>query len=424
MAFRFIHTGDLHLDSPLKTLRASSDARALRAADASRRAFVDLVDTAIERKVDAFLIAGDLWDGDWSDMDAGLLVAREAKRLAGHGIRAVAILGNHDAGAASVTRHIRHLDALDVLSDTAAESLDIGPAVLHGQSFDAPAVTRNLVADYPPPAAGRINVGLLHTGLDGSRDHSPYAPCSLAELRNRGYDYFALAHIHAREILARGPASAGGTVAYCGVLQGRHVREGGAKGAYLVTIPAPGAPADVRVLDFPFVAWHTVSVDLSARGLGEALVDALAREALTLAPGCEVAAVRVVLSGRTDAHFALASEGRALRERVELAVASADPRFLLEEVRVATEPLEGAAPLAPLPHNFDADLLAVAQEADAADAAAAKVREILGQLPAGPRQALLDDDADLRAFVETGNAGPLLRAAAGALAARLVAPKE
>lgn len=419
MAFRFIHTGDLHLDSPLRSLRASDDGRALVAADASRRAFVRLVDVAIERRVDAFLIAGDLWDGDWTDMDAGLMVAREAARLRKAGIPVVAILGNHDAAAASVTAHVRRLDAIHVLAEDAPESVDIGPAVVHGQSFESPAVTRNLVAHYPAPVAGRVNVGLLHTGLDGKRGHSGYAPCSVGELAARGYDYFALAHVHTREVLLEGPASAGGTAAFCGVLQGRHVREVGQKGAYLVTIPEAGAPAQMAPIDLPFVAWQRVEVDVSADEVPVAMAAALERAASGLPAALELAVTRVALVGETARHAALSSAAQSLREAALVAVANADPRFLLEEVRVETRAPTLAAPLPRLGQHFEGDLSAAAA-ADAVRAEAAEsVRDILAALPNDVRRALLSARPDVEAFAQSGEVADLLGVAALGLGAQL-----
>ena len=54
----------------------------------------------------------------------------------------------------------------------------------------------NLVDEYPPAVPGMLNVGLLHTSLDGLEGHSRYAPCTVNQLRSRGYQYWALGHIH------------------------------------------------------------------------------------------------------------------------------------------------------------------------------------------------------------------------------------
>lgn len=68
MRFRFIHTGDIHLDSPLKGLAGQEGAAAERIRTATRSAFSNLIDFAIEEEVSFVVIAGDLYDGDWRDL--------------------------------------------------------------------------------------------------------------------------------------------------------------------------------------------------------------------------------------------------------------------------------------------------------------------------------------------------------------------
>src|SRR5262249_3429109 len=107
---------------------------------------------------------------------------------------------------------------------------DLGVAV-HGQGFANRAVTEDLAASYPPARAGLVNVGVLHTSVDGREGHDAYAPTTLETLRSKGYDYWALGHVHKREVLSEDP-----WVVFPGNLQGRHAKETGPKGATLVTI--------------------------------------------------------------------------------------------------------------------------------------------------------------------------------------------
>jgi DNA repair exonuclease SbcCD nuclease subunit len=119
-------------------------------------------------------------------------------------------------------------------------------------------VTANLAVAYPPPIAGLVNVGLLHTSVQGYDGHDPYAPCSLADLTGRGYEYFALGHVHAREILSTGPQ----TVAFSGNLQGRHPRETGPKGALEVQL-RPGGEAVVEFVPLDVARWEMIEVDVT-----------------------------------------------------------------------------------------------------------------------------------------------------------------
>src|SRR5690606_35954900 len=69
------------------------------------------------------------------------------------------------------------------------------------------------------------------TNAIGAAEHSNYAPCTVQQLVRRGYDYWALGHVHRREILHRDPY-----VVYPGNLQGRHAREPGPRGCTVLDI--------------------------------------------------------------------------------------------------------------------------------------------------------------------------------------------
>ncbi|MCP5069854.1 MAG: DNA repair exonuclease [bacterium] len=97
MSWRFIHAADIHLDSQLKGLSAYEGAPVELLRTASRGAFSNLVDAALEEEVDFMVIAGDLYDGDWKDYNTGLFFSREMGRLDRAEIPVFVVYGNHDA---------------------------------------------------------------------------------------------------------------------------------------------------------------------------------------------------------------------------------------------------------------------------------------------------------------------------------------
>ena len=273
---RFIHTADIHLDSPLRGLEAHEDAPIDTLRLATRRAFDNLIELAVEEEIDFLLIAGDLYDGDWQDYNTGLFFAGRMGRLARAGIRVFIVSGNHDA-ASRITRVMPLPDNVTFFQADAPQSVrleDFG-AVIHGQSYASRAVTDNLAADYPAGIAGLFNIGLLHTSLTGRRGHEPYAPCSIDDLTTRGYDYWALGHIHSREIISMDP-----WIVFPGNLQGRHIRETGVKGATLVTVEERRITrVEHRPLDV--LRWVDCRVDLSGCKTREAVYQ-LVRSAMEL----------------------------------------------------------------------------------------------------------------------------------------------
>jgi exonuclease SbcD len=201
--FKFIHAADLHLDSPLVGLSRYPGAPADDIRGSTRRALTNLVDLAIAEEVAFVVIAGDLFDGAGRDYHTALFVGAEASRLRSAGIPLVIASGNHDA-ASILSKQLRPPDNVKIFGTGKATSvvLENVPVVVHGQGFARREVFDNLAATYPAPHPGLLNIGLLHTSVDGREGHAGYAPCTLAELQSKGYDYWALGHIHSRETLS------------------------------------------------------------------------------------------------------------------------------------------------------------------------------------------------------------------------------
>ncbi len=302
---KLLHAADLHLDSPLRGLSRYEGAPAERIRAATRRALENLVAFARDEQVDLCVIAGDLFDGDWRDYSTGLFFAAQMADLMRADIPVVIVRGNHDA-ASQITRNLALPDNVRVLSDTQPETVeyaDIGVAV-HGQSFAQRVVTDDLAAKYPQALPDRFNIGLLHTCATGRAGHENYAPCQIETLRSKGYDYWALGHVHTREILSEDP-----WVVFPGNIQGRHARETGPKGATLVEFDRDGVQrVEHRQLDV--VRWRRLEVDVSEVDHADAAIDVARRaleNAVDEADGRLVAA-RVVLRGRSGAHEELRAD--------------------------------------------------------------------------------------------------------------------
>ncbi len=232
MSFRFIHTADIHLDSPLRTLALKDPDIAELVSNATRETFVRIIDLCINEEVDALLIAGDLFDGELHSVKTAAFFSKEMRRLTEAQINAYILRGNHDA-LSKLTRHLQLPDGVFVFPGKPRSfKMKEKNAVLHGLSFAKPKVPDSLVSKYPAPVEGAINIGLLHTSLAGSGAHDTYSPCSVDDLETLGYDYWALGHIHKREVIN----GASGTIVMPGIPQGRHINEAGPKSVTLVDI--------------------------------------------------------------------------------------------------------------------------------------------------------------------------------------------
>ena len=330
-SFTFLHAADLHLDSPLRGLDAGAPAERIRGA--TRQALTNLVTLAIERRVAFVLLAGDLYDGDWKDWRTGQFLVQQLARLTREKIEVVAISGNHDAEQV-LTKKL-NLPGMMRANRPETRRLNGVPVAVHGQSFATPAVSDNLVLAYPDRVDGLFNIGLLHTAC-GSGEHENYAPCSVADLARRGYDYWALGHVHNRSVVSQNP-----WVVFPGNIQGRHVKEEGSKGATLVTVNGGQVAVEHRALDV--LRWLRLEVDVTGAAGQEAVLNRVRLtldEAVLLAES-RMLAVRVTLVGDCAAHAELVRSPDATLQEVRAAAAEvAGPDELwIEDVRVVTRPV-------------------------------------------------------------------------------------
>ncbi len=361
---KFIHTADIHLDSPLAGLSAAKDAPFARLRDSTRAALRNL-----------------LYDGTWRDYSTGLFLTAQMARLAEADIPVFIVLGNHDAES-KLTRQLTLPANVHVFAAQKAQTirLDGCDVALHGRSFPTPAVGENIALGYPPPVPGRFNIGLLHTAAGGREAHADYAPCALADLIAKGYDYWALGHVHAREILSERPH-----VVFPGNLQGRNIRETGAKGFTVVRVEN-GRVATADHVAADAVRWFRCGVGLADVFDFDDVLDAVGEALAAVAADADgrLAVVRLVLDGRTPAHAAVARHRERLVAECHAAALRAAGEVWIERVCVATRPPGNLDAAAHRPDAVGALLRAIADmsgDDDARSALAAELEQIVSRLP-------------------------------------------
>ena len=346
-AFRFIHAADVHIDSPLRGLELLDDAPTEILQGATRRAFENLVSIAIAERVAFVILAGDLFDGRLRhhDMHTGIWTNNEIRRLEQAGIPVLLIRGNHDAESkvrtgVSWPANVHEFSVRRPQTFT-AEDLGLDTAMrvaVHGQGFARPDAPDDLAAAYPDALPGCFNIGVLHTSLTGDPAHDPYAPTSVDVLVNRGYDYWALGHIHQR---SNPPIHESPYIAYSGNLQGRHIRETGAKGCLLVSVE-DGHIEDVEFRQTDTVRWHRAEIELE-RSDGCPELYARLRDALAechAASDGRFSAIRLEFSGACAAHSELVASDRRSEVVAEIRNLAGewDGEIWIEKIRFNTSP--------------------------------------------------------------------------------------
>ncbi len=259
---RILHAADIHLDSPLRNLQSYDQAPLDQIRGASRCALENLVRVALDHEVDLVVIAGDLYDGDWKDQNTGLFFVGQAAKLTRAGIPLVVIRGNHDAEniMTSSLPLPTNPDGSEIMMESKQVDCrvfeSIGVAV-HGRSFRTKAELEDLSRSYGRPLNSMFNLGLLHTSLTGAEGHDTYSPCKPSELSAKGYDYWALGHVHTRSEHGLPGES---PIVFSGNIQGRHIRESGAKGCYILDVDDRGK-IDLNFHPLDVVRWESFELD-------------------------------------------------------------------------------------------------------------------------------------------------------------------
>ena len=402
--YRFVHTADLHLDSPLKSLAMRDTALAEVIGNASRAVFTRIIDLCIEEAVNALLIAGDLYDGAQTSMKTARFLTQELRRLDAAGIETFIIRGNHDAES-RITAQLVLPPSVTVFGAQAGVERRVAGGLeiaIHGISFARPHAPESLLGRFKAPVPDAVNIGMMHTSLDGAAGHDPYAPCRLADLQDSGFDYWALGHIHARAHHA-GRCH----VVMPGIPQGRDIGEAGAKSVTLVHVADDGA---VSVAARPIAVARFARLDVPL-DLAEDWPDVVATLSAALRAARRDHAedhlvLRPVLTGRTPLLWRLRRDLGLLADEARLTAEGIGTLWIdkLELACTDAAPPDTAGPLAELARQI-AEMTtppsAILAEADAVLEALAKslpkdVRGMLGDDPAAQaaiRDALLQEGA-------------------------------
>jgi DNA repair protein SbcD/Mre11 len=410
--FKFLHMADIHLDSPLLGLSKYEGVPVEEIRLATRTALTNTVDLAIEEKVEFVVISGDIYDGDWPHFGTGLFFCSEMGRLEHAGIEVFLLYGNHDAESV-LTKKLPLPDNVHTFSSNKAHTIPhkrTGTAV-HGRSYKDKDTRDNLASQYPEAVPGVLNIGMLHTALSGRPPHAPYAPCSVAELAAKGYQYWALGHVHDFEIVSTNPY-----IVFPGNLQGRTIREAGGKGAVLVTVT--DGPISIqlerRLLDS--VRWFHAKVDLTGVDRPESFNEGVRsglEEAIKHSDGLPTV-VRLSITGITPLHSWLMSREDQVKQDVRAIAVSLSKELWVERVSLKTSPTVSIAAQKGSADELHTVLEEAAASPEFSQLVMGELADFMNRLPAD----LTKDDGLLRQ-VRDGNIAELISNSVAALSNRL-----
>ncbi len=337
-ALEMLYTGDLHLGRHPSRIPDDLDGQQF----SPKAVWQDTVDEAIDRDVDAVVIADDIVDQENRYFEAYGAFEDGVAQLEDNEIPTVVVAGNHDYDA--LPEMVDNLDseALHFLGrDQQWERWTLeqdGEPVAHfdGWSFSAEHVYESPLETYDLPAAGDTpQIGVLHADLDarGSR----YAPALSSEIRDTPADAWLLGHIHTPGI----QIDASPLTLYGGSPQPLDPGEQRAHGPWMVTV-AQNGDVQTEQLELASLRYDQVTVDVSGVAdpqeatarISDAITDHV-RSEFDLG-ALELSLVRVRLTGRTEAHTELVDQHRSMERDLGFREGSVSVR--VESIEVDTQP--------------------------------------------------------------------------------------
>jgi len=229
---KFIHAGDIHLGNPFIGLDAQlPDNLKQLVQQSTHQAFMKMINDALTEKVDLLLLPGDFYSASESSPRLQELVQSAFLKLNQAGIQVFLSLGNHDFEA-NTSQHLpwpENVYIFDQHVETTYHTTASGEKIaVTGFSYQSQRQMTPVIDEFPTrDQAVDYHLGMYHgaVGVTGE----PYAPFKVTDMLEKGYDYWALGHIHVRQTLNTRPF-----IGYSGSIQGLNRKEVGPKGYYIV----------------------------------------------------------------------------------------------------------------------------------------------------------------------------------------------
>ncbi len=379
---KFIHCADLHLDSPFQGLTTKEPSLAERFKHATNEAFVKIIDLCLSEKVDFLTIGGDTFDGVDRSLCAQILLRDQFERLHEADIPVIIVTGNHDPLSDWLTEIIFpeniHLLAGDKVGKVQVERNGTVISTIHGISYKVREVKENLSLRFHAGDKETISIGMLHANVGSRKEHAPYSPCTINDLRAGNMDIWLLGHIHTPEVLCREPF-----ILYPGNIQGRHINEDGPRGCYLINVDS-----DYRVSHefkpVQNILWKRKEVDIrkvvTLLELADLLSDRCEEELSNLTRDEKGIVIRWNLAGSTPLYHELTMMDKIeeIKEMLVERFFSQTPFIFPESMRLSVKPDKNKEDFVNQ-ENFIGDFLRLARKVEDDEKMKKELLEMLNQ---------------------------------------------
>lgn len=190
---KFIHTADLHLDSPAVTLAEIPNATSARRIE-QRMVMKEMVEYIIRNNIPYFFICGDLYEQEYIRQSTIEYINGLFKMIPDTKI--FIIPGNHDPYINNSFYKTFKWSSNVHIFTSKLEKVECDNVDIYGYGFNDFYMNNN----YPQievQNVDRINILLTHGDLDTSENEvRKYNPMSSRSLKDSKFDYIGLGHIH------------------------------------------------------------------------------------------------------------------------------------------------------------------------------------------------------------------------------------
>jgi DNA repair exonuclease SbcCD nuclease subunit len=329
---KLLAVGDIHLGRSPAALHPDLSHR--QAELGPEEAWKRCVDLAIERDVDAVLLAGDVVERSRDLLVAFGDLKNGVERLADASIPVLAVAGNHDTVV--LPRLAAEIESLELLGAGGKwQERPVGRLRILGWSFPRPHVRQSPLESLPKIDQPGQVVGLLH--CDRDQADSPYAPVSGQALKASGLGGWLLGHIHQPD-----PLEGHHPIGYLGSATALRASDIGPRGPWLIEWQRQRLKAShLPIAPLRFDALELDLSDLqSPDELGEAALAASRQHLRSIGSASflpDVIGLRLTFTGRCKFDAALAGKAEEL-------IATSRPwregpvEVFLQKAVVATEP--------------------------------------------------------------------------------------
>ena len=251
---RFIHCADLHLDRSFEGLYLMNES-VDELLEINEKVLESIVSVAIKEAVDFVLLVGDTFHQNRPSLKTQHQFFTQMSRLEVADIPVYLSFGNHDYYEEArywfdFPKNV-HLFTEETVQTIIGETKQGVSYCISGFSYQKPWLDESKVAQFPRRQE-TYHIGMYH----GDQQGEHYAPFVVQEMKQKGYDYWALGHIHVATTLSTQPP-----IIYPGTPQGHTQKEKETPGILLVTLTQ--GEATWEAIPVHQLSWQEITLSLA-----------------------------------------------------------------------------------------------------------------------------------------------------------------